>query len=219
MCELREDSAPYVGYDYKEIPANADKTPLYLDGYESFGWVLEERPGTQPLKNKGKLVLRRDRKIVNKMELTRLQRHFEACLRELDQLEESRTARARICAVMTGILGTAFLAGSTFAVTHQPPMVALMVVLAVPGFAGWIAPWFLYRAMVRGGGQTGGTEIRRDLRSLCKRAQPALKRPAPASNNKGPVPTLCVQAGLFAACGPRTLRARRAFYFTLTQGK
>ena len=28
-------------------------------------------------------------------------------------------------------------------------MVALMVVLAVPGFAGWIAPWFLYRAMVR----------------------------------------------------------------------
>ena len=149
MRELREDSAPYVGYDYKEIPANADKTPLYLDGYESFGWVLEERPGTQPLKNKGKLVLRRDRKIVNKMELTRLQRHFEACLRELDQLEESRTARARICAVMTGILGTAFLAGSTFAVTHQPPMVALMVVLAVPGFAGWIAPWFLYRAMVR----------------------------------------------------------------------
>ena len=110
---------------------------------------MEERPGTQPLKNKGKLVLRRDRKIVNKMELTRLQRHFEACLRELDQLEESRTARARICAVMTGFLGTAFLAGSTFAVTHQPPMVALMVVLAVPGFAGWIAPWFLYRAMVR----------------------------------------------------------------------
>lgn len=87
-------------------------------------------------------MLRRDRKIVNKMELTRLQRHFGACLRELDQLEESRTARARICAVMTGILGTAFLAGSTFAVTHQPPMVALMVVLAVPGFAGWIAPWF-----------------------------------------------------------------------------
>lgn len=149
MRELREDSAPYVGCDYKEIPANADKTPLYLDGYESFGWVLEDRPGTQPLKNKGKLVLRRDRKIVNKMELTRLQRHFEACLRELDQLEESRTARARICAVMTGTLGTAFLAGSTFAVTHQPPMVALMVVLAVPGFAGWIAPWFLYRAMVR----------------------------------------------------------------------
>lgn len=41
------------------------------------------------------------------------------------------------------------MAGATFAVTHQPPMVALMVVLAVPGFAGWIAPWFLYRAMVR----------------------------------------------------------------------
>ena len=149
MGELREDSALYVGYDYKEIPANADKTPLYLDGYESFGWVLEARPGTQPLKHKGQLVLRRDRTIVNERELTRLQRPFAARLRRRDQLGESSPHRARICAVMTGILGTAFLAGSTFAVTHQPPMVALMVVLAVPGFAGWIAPWFLYRAMVR----------------------------------------------------------------------
>ena len=51
MGELRADSAPYVGYDYKQIPANDDKTPLYLAGYESFGWVLAERPGSQPPKN------------------------------------------------------------------------------------------------------------------------------------------------------------------------
>ena len=52
-----------------------------------------------------------------------------------------------------------------------------------------------------GGGQTGRTEIRRDLRSLCKRAQPALKWPAPASNNRRPRPyTLCT-GGAF--CGLR----------------
>ena len=48
-----------------------------------------------------------------------------------------------------GLAGTAFLAGSTFAVTHQPPLVPLTILLAIPGFLGWIVPYFLYRAMVR----------------------------------------------------------------------
>ena len=150
----------FIGYEYKEVVTDPGQASFLMDGYANFGWEVDENvmPGGlekyperagSPQHRKTVIRLKRDRKIINKMELTRLQRHFEACLRELDQLEESRTARARICAVMTGILGTAFLAGSTFAVTHQPPMVALMVVLAVPGFAGWIAPWFLYRAMVR----------------------------------------------------------------------
>ena len=139
----------FVGYEYREITGPDSRVSQYLDCYECFGWQIDENIPAGSRMGQTTIRMKRDRKLVNKMELTRLQRHFEACLRELDRLEESRTARARICAVMTGILGTAFLAGSTFAVTHQPPMVALMVVLAVPGFAGWIAPWFLYRAMVR----------------------------------------------------------------------
>ena len=54
-----------------------------------------------------------------------------------------------IAAIAVGLVGTAFLAGSTFAVTHQPPMIPLCILLAIPGFLGWIVPWFLYRAMVR----------------------------------------------------------------------
>ena len=112
--------------------------------------MLDERGGEDALRTgKGKLVLRRDRKIVNRTELTRLQRHFEACIKELDELEQSRTAKASLCAIAVGIVGTAFLAGSTFAVTHTPPLVPLSILLAVPGFLGWIAPWFLYHAMVR----------------------------------------------------------------------
>ena len=68
---------------------------------------------------------------------------------ELDELEHSRTARATGCAVTVGLIGTAFLAGATFAATHQPPLIGLTILLAVPGFIGWIVPWFLYRAVVR----------------------------------------------------------------------
>ena len=33
--------------------------------------------------------------------------------------------------------------------TASPPIIWLCVLLAVPGFAGWIVPYFLYRALVR----------------------------------------------------------------------
>ena len=39
------------------------------------------------------------------------------------------------------------MAGSVFAVTHQPPIYWLCVLLAIPAFAGWIAPYFVYRRM------------------------------------------------------------------------
>ena len=149
MSEIREDGSPFVGYEYLEIPEGTARTALYLDGYENFGWTLDQRVDRDTARGRGKLVLKRDRKIINKMELTRLQRHFESCVRELNELERSKTAKASICAVSVGILGTAFLAGSTCAVVREPPLIPLMILLAIPGFLGWILPWFLYRWIVR----------------------------------------------------------------------
>ncbi len=89
--------------------------------------------------------LKRDRKIVNKVELTRLQRNFEACVTEIQTLEKRKTSVATAYALVLGIIGTAFMAGSTFAVTAQPPHIVLCIILAVPGFLGWIFPYFLYK--------------------------------------------------------------------------
>lgn len=69
------------------------------------------------------LRLKRDRKIVNKTELTRLQRNFEACVREIQSLENSKTSKATIWALAAGVIGTAFIACSTFAVTAVPPKI------------------------------------------------------------------------------------------------
>ena len=149
MSAIREDGAPFVGYDYKEIPVDGESAAFRLDCYQNFGWEVDDRVSESARRKKGKLVLRRDRKIVNKMELTRLQRHFEACIHELEELERSRTSGATICAILVGLVGTGFLAGATFAATHQPPMIVLTILLAIPGFLGWILPYFLYRAMVR----------------------------------------------------------------------
>ena len=145
MSEIEKSGKDFIGYEYKELHTNSDQFSLYLDSYQSFGWQPDQQ---FPLAQKGQqpvLRLKRDRKILNRAELTRLERHFEACMNEIAALEKSKTSGARIWALTIGIIGTAFMAGSTFAVTHEPPFVILCILLAIPGFLGWISPYFLYK--------------------------------------------------------------------------
>jgi Flp pilus assembly protein TadB len=149
MSEITKSGRDFVGYDYQEINVEQSKASLLIDGYLSFGWILDEN--IQPSKVLGKVSIKfkRDRKISNKAELTRLQRHFEACMSEIDAMEKSKTQSAKMWSIIVGILGTAFMAGSTFAVTAHPPQIILCVILAVPGFIGWLLPLFLFRRMTR----------------------------------------------------------------------
>lgn len=147
MGEIKKDSAQYIGYEYKELDATGERASFYLDCYESFGWVLDERTQKVGPAAKGRIVLKRERKIMNKMELTRLQRHFEACMDEISALERSKTANATLWSIVAGVIGTAFMTGATFAAVHIPPFYGLCAVLAVPGFTGWILPWFLYQKL------------------------------------------------------------------------
>ena len=145
----------YVGYEYKEIAADGPMVSLLLDGYENFGWEVndslpESHTGGRPgARQKVVIRLRRDRKILNKAELTRLQRNFEACVTEIQTLEKRKSSMATVYALILGILGTAFMAGATFAVTDKPPYIVLCIILAVPGFLGWILPYFLFRRVQR----------------------------------------------------------------------
>lgn len=58
---------------------------------------------------------------------------------------KAKTASVTMYAIILGVIGTAFMAGSVFAVTAQPPCYILCILLAVPGFLGWIFPHFLYK--------------------------------------------------------------------------
>lgn len=149
MNEIRENGGSFVGYEYKEIRTAGVNVSLYLDCYRNFGWTVDDRTPGEAFRGRGILILKRDRRIANRMELTRLQRHFEACLEELKALERSKTSGATACSIAVGLAGTCFMAGATFASVRVPPLIPLAVLLAVPGFIGWILPVFLYRQMVR----------------------------------------------------------------------
>ena len=144
----------FVGYEYKELLTESSRYSFLLDGYENFGWELDENlPENGENRNlvpqqKKVLRLKRNRKIVNKMELTRLERNFEACVNEIDKLEKEKTSIATVYALVLGVIGTAFMAGATLVVTPQEPNYILCIILAVPGFLGWIFPYFLYKKIL-----------------------------------------------------------------------
>lgn len=149
----QEKKKQFMAYDYKEVVTNREQVSFLLDGYECFGWEQDENYAglidVNPYIPKMTIRLKRNRKILNKMELTRLQRNFEACVKEIEMLEQSKTSKGTMYSLMIGLIGTAFMAGSVFAVTAQPPMIFLSIVCAIPAFIGWILPYFVYKKMVK----------------------------------------------------------------------
>lgn len=113
----------------------------YIEGYECFGWKVDE---SQPSKKQGeKVVLSfvRDKNILNKTELTRLQRQFEDCMTQIQYLQRRADSIPLATALTAGLVGTAFVAGAVFAVTAAKPIIWLTVLLAIPGFALWGAAY------------------------------------------------------------------------------
>ncbi len=135
----------FIGYDYLECRTNTVYRSLYLDGYKNLGWITDENYN----QSKAVMRLKRDRKIANKPELIRLQSHFEACMKDLAALEKVKSSSATMVAIIGGAVGTVFLAGAVFAVTAEPPIIWLTMLLGIPGLAGWILPAPIYRLLVK----------------------------------------------------------------------
>lgn len=138
---MKENS--FIGYEYHSINVKRSMASLYTDGYENFGWKLECSEYPVAAVVTVTLKFKRDRKICNKAELTRLQHNFDACVSEILRLEKSKFLKASAVAYGVGIVGTAFMAGSVFSVTSG--LILPCIILAIPAFVGWALPYFLYR--------------------------------------------------------------------------
>jgi len=134
----------YIGYEYRDIAVDREMESLYVDSYQSFGWTLENKAQLPLGLSRVNMKFKRDRKIRNKAELTRLQRQFDACINQIEKMESSKASTASVVAFTIGIIGTAFLAGSVFSFLGN--LIVLCIVLAIPGFVGWIIPYFLYNS-------------------------------------------------------------------------
>lgn len=133
----------FESYDYLTVAVEATLCSQYIDGYASFGWKPDENFSQEKSGGKVTLHMKRSRNLLNKTELIRLQRHYEACMAEIASLEASKTTIPTVAALSCGLLGCVFLAGSVFAVTAEQPAVWLTVLLGAPGLLLWaFTPFF-----------------------------------------------------------------------------
>ena len=136
-------------YDYLKVTVEEDLCSQYMDGYTSFGWKMDENLTNEKSGDKITLHMKRSRSILNKTELTRLQRHFESCMGEVAALEASKNSIPTIAALSCGLLGCVFLAGSVFAVTSQQPVIWLSALLGAPGLLLWAVTYPFSKAVKR----------------------------------------------------------------------
>ena len=165
----------FVGYEYKRVVVPNEQESLWCDSMQSFGWIVDKRkaahvkpvwgpirlmlaplallpgfPFAKMIKDhdsdtQTELTFKRDKRIEGKAELVRLQAQFENYARGIESLENTKSFGARIAAYVIALIGTAFMAGSVFAMLAG--MIPLTVILAIPAFVGWVLPYFIFRSM------------------------------------------------------------------------
>lgn len=167
----------YKSYDYKQVVVKEEQLSFYIDCYANFGWRVDENIPIHHERGQCLVQFKRDRALINKVELTRLERNFDACLTELNKMENSRTNIPTIEAITLALVGTAFVAGATFAATAETPLIVLSIVLAIPGFLGWGLAYPFYRRSAARRTQTLEPFIsakRDELDEICRRGHSLL---------------------------------------------
>ncbi len=178
MNNSHDNENRFVGYEYKTVTVPRDMELVWEDGLQGFGWKLiksepaakkpawrplriltaplsifsggqfEEIVPLHPLETEIELKFKRDRNIPEKAQLNRLQLQFESQLKEISYLENSSHTTATAAAFTTGLVGTVFLGAATF--SYLANQIPLTILLAIPGFIGWSASYFIHK-MVKSG--------------------------------------------------------------------
>lgn len=137
----------FVAYEYATAQVDRDLEPVYRDAYASFGWVVE---GTGPSSLNTRTVtlnLKRDRRLKGQPAMVELQNSCEAALAEIVRLERSKSAASLTSSLSVGLVGTAAMAGSVFALNADATW--LSIVLGAVGLIGWVLGFLTHGYVAR----------------------------------------------------------------------
>lgn len=144
-----ENKNEFIVYEYMQLCVHEEDYSYLLDSYKNFGWILDQNiendtdEKIQTL-HKRSLYLKRNKAILNRMELTRLQQNFQNVFEEIKILKQKKKLKATIKAILVGLVGTFFMALSVFAITSSTPNLFLCVLFAIPAFIAWTLPLLIY---------------------------------------------------------------------------
>ncbi len=100
----------YRSYDYTTVQTSQKDAPQTIDCYECLGWELVKSSdyGILPWVT---LQFKRNRKIKNKEQLTRIQVRLNDAMDSLDVMEQEKTKNATIWSLVLGIIGALIFGG------------------------------------------------------------------------------------------------------------
>lgn len=202
MNTNRNPDNKFVGYEYQTFTVPRELDGLWVDSLNAFGWSLEKdapavvkhvwgplRVMMAPLAVFGgkfreavtdhdsmthvELTCKRDRRIEHKGELNKLQFQYENRAKSIETLEASKKASAAAAAYGIGLAGTVFMAISVF--SYLAAMTPAFIIAAVPGFLGWIIPFFAYKSLVARKAKQVDPQIEAQHGKICELCQQAAK--------------------------------------------
>lgn len=152
-----------TNYEFKQIVVSSRLEQQWKEGYAKFGWKLVKSAPEKikpvwgpvcimlsplsriPLSNVVKeyesgdrtsLKFKRDKDIVHKNELNRLQGYFENALWEVEHMEKTKMAAAYMSGALGGVVGSVFMALAVFSFIAGNTLGGAG--LAVPAVIAWI---------------------------------------------------------------------------------
>lgn len=137
-------------YDYRKVSVKPSMVSLYTEAYKCFGWILiytDDQDQKSTSAGNTTLEFKRESKIRNKGELTRLQRNFDTCADEISEMEKSKTDTASKVSYGVSIIGSVCMCCSVL--LSVASRAAAGILMAIPGMLGWLSSGFLYKAVVK----------------------------------------------------------------------
>jgi len=142
---MKKKMQAYIGYEYKEIKVKSNNISKYIDSYNNFGWEFDSSSSIISENDNSVIRLKRNLKIMNKAELTRLERNFEDCMKKIEFLEKSKKASGLMLSINVGLCGIGFILGGIFIAFNKQLLSEFYILLFILGFIGLGLPYFLYK--------------------------------------------------------------------------
>lgn len=139
----------FISYEYKTVSVKAKDQTKAMDMYEAFGWEIT---GTaSAVTGDTTLSLKRNRNLLHKQELNKLERQAEDTFATINGLERSKTLVASVFAYIFGCFAALVLGGGmclTMLIEGSIPAFVGGVILGVAGIALCGVNYVIYKKLV-----------------------------------------------------------------------
>ena len=137
-----------ITYDYKTVRVNRTMEAMLTDAYQNLGWELTNTTMAEGSLTNVNVSFKRNRKIENKMELTKLQEKVDNILANIENLQTKKKNAGVVEGISTGVVGALIFGGGMSMSMLNTASVGLLVggiAVGIVGIAVGLLGWLVFK--------------------------------------------------------------------------